>query len=108
MTRSISLFVLAGLAEIGGGYLMWLWWRDGRAWPLGAIGAFVLALYGIIPTYQPAHFGRVYAGYGGVFIVLSLVWGWWIDGTVPDRYDVIGALICVAGIALIMYAPRGR
>ena len=108
MTRSISLFVLAGLAEIGGGYLMWLWWRDGRAWPLGAIGAFVLALYGIIPTYQPAHFGRVYAAYGGVFIVLSLVWGWWIDGTVPDRYDVIGALICVAGIALIMYAPRGR
>ena len=70
--HSVLLFIAAGLAEIAGGYLMWLWWREGRAWPVGLIGALVLVLYGIIPTYQPAHFGRVYAAYGGVF-VLSLI-----------------------------------
>ena len=106
MTRSIVIFLLAGLAEIGGGYLMWLWWRDGRSWPVGAIGAVVLVLYGIIPTFQPVHFGRVYAAYGGVFIVLSLLWGWRVDGIAPDRYDVAGALICLAGVAVMMYAPR--
>ncbi len=56
-------------------------------------------LYGFVPTYQPAHFGRAYAAYGGVFVVLSLCWGWMIDGPRPDRYDL-------AGVALIMYAPR--
>ncbi len=104
--QSFALFVLAGLAEIGGGYLMWLWWRDGRAWPVGALGALLLVLYGIIPTYQPAHFGRVYAAYGGVFVILSVLWGWQIDRFVPDRYDVIGALICLLGVAVIMYVPR--
>jgi small multidrug resistance family-3 protein len=107
-TASILLFVLAGLAEIGGGYLMWLWWRGARAWPIGALGALVLVLYGIIPTYQPAHFGRVYAAYGGVFVVLSVLWGWRVEGIAPDRYDVLGALICVAGVATIMCAPRGN
>jgi small multidrug resistance family-3 protein len=104
--QSVALFVLAGVAEIGGGYLMWLWWRDGRAWPVGVLGAAVLVLYGIIPTYQPAHFGRVYAAYGGVFVVLSLLWGWHLDGIRPDRYDAIGALMCLLGVAVIMYAPR--
>ena len=59
MLQSMILFVLAGLAEIGGGYLMWRWWRDGRPWPVGLLGATILVLYGIIPTYQVAHFGRV-------------------------------------------------
>jgi small multidrug resistance family-3 protein len=106
--HSVALFVLAGLAEIGGGYLMWLWWREGRAWPVGLLGALVLVLYGIIPTYQPAHFGRIYAAYGGVFVVLSVAWGWAIDGIAPDRYDWIGASICVLGVAVIMYAPRSH
>jgi small multidrug resistance family-3 protein len=108
VASSVILFLLAGLAEIGGGYLVWLWWRDGRAWPVGLAGAVVLVLYGIIPTYQPAHFGRVYAAYGGVFVVLSVLWGWAIDRVAPDRYDVIGALICVLGLAVIMYTPRVR
>ena len=73
---------------------------------MGLIGALVLVLYGIIPTYQPAHFGRVYAAYGGVFVILSVAWGWVIDGITPDRYDWIGASICVLGVAVIMYAPR--
>jgi small multidrug resistance family-3 protein len=106
--HSVALFALAGLAEIGGGYLMWLWWRDGRPWPFGLLGAFIIALYGIIPTYQTEHFGRVYAAYGGVFVVLSVAWGWWIDGIRPDRYDLVGGLICLVGVAVIMYAPRSN
>jgi small multidrug resistance family-3 protein len=107
LVHSVALFIAAGLAEIGGGYFMWLWWRDGRGWPVGVLGALILVLYGIIPTYQPAHFGRVYAAYGGVFVVLSVAWGWVIDGIAPDRYDWIGASICLLGVAVIMYAPRG-
>jgi small multidrug resistance family-3 protein len=106
IVSSVALFILAGVAEIGGGYLMWLWWRDGRSWPVGLFGALALVLYGIIPTYQPAHFGRVYAAYGGVFVILSVLWGWAIDGVAPDRYDWLGALMCVGGVAVIMYAPR--
>ena len=106
IASSIMLFVLAGLAEIGGGYLVWSWWRDGRAWFLGVLGAVILVLYGVIPTYQTAHFGRVYAAYGGVFVVMSVLWGWAIDRVVPDRYDLIGALVCILGVAIIMYAPR--
>ncbi|HYB71308.1 MAG TPA: YnfA family protein [Candidatus Bathyarchaeia archaeon] len=104
--KSGGLFVLAGLAEIGGGYLMWQWWRQGRPWPLGLLGALALIAYGIVPTYQAAHFGRVYAAYGGAFVVLSLLWGFAIDRIAPDRYDLLGAGLCLAGVAVIMYAPR--
>src|SRR5213078_3539589 len=74
--RSLALFLAAGLCEIGGGYLVWLWLRDGRAPLWGALGGAVLFLYGVVPTLQPAPFGRVYAAYGGVFVVLSILWGW--------------------------------
>lgn len=109
IVRSIGLFALAGLCEIAGGYFVWLWLRDHRTAWLGALGGLVLFLYGILPTLQPesASFGRVYATYGGVFIVLSLLWGWWADGVQPDRYDVIGAAIALVGAGIIMYAPRG-
>lgn len=103
---SLGLFVLAGLCEIGGGYLIWLAIRENRPWTYAAIGAVVIVLYGIIPTLQPAHFGRVYAAYGGMFIVLSLLWGWGIDGVQPDRYDMIGAILCLGGMIVMMYAPR--
>jgi small multidrug resistance family-3 protein len=105
--RSVALFLVAGLLEIGGGYLVWLWLRDGRAVLVGALGGLVLFLYGIVPTLQPAHFGRVYAAYGGVFVVLSLLWGWTVDRHRPDRPDMWGAFLCVAGVAVIMYWPRG-
>lgn len=104
--KSILLFILAGILEIGGGYLVWLWLRDRRGFLLGVIGGLVLFLYGVIPTFQPAHFGRVYAAYGGVFVVLSLLWGWLIDKRVPDRFDLIGGLICLIGVTVIMYWPR--
>ena len=103
---SIGLFILAGLCEIGGGYLVWQWFREGRSFSLGLIGGCLLIVYGLIPTFQPAHFGRVYAAYGGMFILLSLVWGWAWDGIPPDRFDVLGALMCLGGVAVIMYAPR--
>jgi small multidrug resistance family-3 protein len=104
--RSVALFALAGLCEIGGGYLVWQWWRNGAPLAIGALGAVVLAAYGIVPTYQAAPFGRTYAAYGGVFIVLALLWSAVVDGLVPDRYDLVGGLVCLAGMAIIMYVPR--
>jgi len=106
--RSALLFLVAGLCEIGGGYLVWLWLRDGRGAALGALGGLVLFLYGVLPTLQPAgfDFGRVYAAYGGVFVVLSLLWGWWIDGHRPDAPSVVGGAICLVGVAIIAYWPR--
>jgi len=104
---SMTYFVLAGLCEIGGGYLVWLWLREGRSLWYGVLGAVILILYGVIPTLQPAHFGRVYAAYGGVFIVLSLLWGWQVDRVAPDKFDLVGACVALIGVALIMYWPRG-
>ena len=106
IAKSVSLFILAGLFEIGGGYLVWQWWRNGAPLGFAAGGGVLLLLYGIVPTYQPEHFGRVYAAYGGWFVVLSLLWGWVFDGNVPDRYDVIGGLICLIGVGIMMYWPR--
>jgi len=105
--KSTFYFVLAGLCEIGGGYLVWLWLREGKPAWYALVGAVVLVLYGIIPTFQPAHFGRVYAAYGGVFIVLSILWGWQIDKIEPDRFDIIGGFVALLGVAIIMYWPRG-
>ncbi len=104
--KSIFLFVLAGLCEIGGGYLIWLWLREGKGWELAVIGAVVLVLYGIIPTLQPSNFGRVYAAYGGIFIIMALVWGWQIDKIIPDRFEILGAIIALIGVFIIMYWPR--
>ncbi len=99
------LFVLAGLCEIGGGYLVWGWMREHKPLLWALIGAVVLALYGVVAALQPIiEFGRVYAAYGGVFIVLALAWGVFVDGFKPDRYDLLGALICIAGVA-VMVAP---
>lgn len=108
MARSLFYFVLAGLCEIGGGYLMWLWLREGRTAWLALCGALILVIYGVIPTLQPANFGRVYAAYGGVFIVLSLLWGWHIEKVRPDRFDLFGGAIALVGVCVIMYWPRGK
>lgn len=104
--KSMSYFILAGILEIGGGYLIWLWLRDGKGILYAVLGAIILALYGIIPTLQPANFGRVYAAYGGVFVTLSILWGWGIDKVVPDKFDIIGGLVCLVGVVIIMYWPR--
>ena len=104
--QSLGLFIVAGLCEIAGGWLVWQWLREGRYWSWGLTGGVALCLYGVVPTLQPAHFGRVYAAYGGFFIVLSLLWGWMLDRKIPDRFDVIGAVVSLVGVSIIMYSPR--
>lgn len=105
---SFVLFILAGLAEIGGGWFVWQALREGRGLLWAVIGGVILVLYGIIPTLQgEPNFGRVYAAYGGIFVVLSILWGWHVDGWQPDRWDILGGLICLVGVALIMWGPRG-
>ncbi len=100
-----GLFVLAGLCEIGGGYLVWGWMREHKPLLWALVGGLILAAYGVVAALQPiSEFGRTYAAYGGVFIALALVWGMVIDGFRPDRYDVLGALICVVGVG-VMVAP---
>jgi small multidrug resistance family-3 protein len=104
--KSILIFMLAGLCEIGGGYLVWLWLKEDKPMWIGAFGLVILGLYGVVATFQSANFGRVYAAYGGIFIVLAILWGWKVDGIVPDKFDVIGGSIALVGMAVIMYAPR--
>lgn len=106
ITRSLFYFVLAGLCEIGGGYLVWQAIRGGKGWLTGILGAVILVLYGVIPTFQRPHFGRVYAAYGGIFVVMALLWGWGMDKTRPDLPDLIGAFACLLGVGIIMYWPR--
>ncbi len=106
ITKSLVFFIAAGLCEIGGGYLVWLWLREGKSVWYALVGAVVLVLYGVIPTFQPANFGRVYAAYGGVFVALSLLWGWRVDKITPDRFDILGVSVALIGVFIIMYMPR--
>jgi small multidrug resistance family-3 protein len=107
VARSIVLFVLAAVAEIGGAWLVWQGVREHRGWIWIGAGVIALGAYGFVATLQPvAHFGRILAAYGGVFVAGSLLWGVALDGFRPDRWDVIGALICLVGVVVIMYAPR--
>jgi len=104
--KTLFYFFLAGLLEIGGGYLVWLWIREDYAFFVGLLGGFVVFLYAITLTIQPTHFHRIYAAYGGLFIVMAMFWGWIFDGIAPDRFDVIGAIIALIGVAVIFYWPR--
>jgi small multidrug resistance family-3 protein len=103
---SLFFFFLAGLCEIGGGYLVWKWLREDYSWIAGALGGLVLFLYGIIPTFQPSNFGRVYAAYGGIFVVMAIIWGFLIDKKKPDRYEIIGGSIVFLGALIIFYSHR--
>ncbi|WP_131745310.1 YnfA family protein [Frankia sp. Cppng1_Ct_nod] len=107
VVRTAALFVLAALAEIGGAWLVWQGIREHRGVPFVCGGLVSLCAYGFVATLQPdPHFGRVLAAYGGVFVAGSLAWGVVADGYRPDRYDIAGALVCLAGVGLIMFAPR--
>ncbi len=100
-----GLFVLAGLCEIGGGYLVWGWMREHKPLPWDLLGAAILAAYSVVAALQPIpEFGRVYAAYGGVFIALA--WGVLIDGFKPDRWDLLGVAICVVGVLVMVAPPR--
>jgi small multidrug resistance family-3 protein len=103
---SIGLFLLAALAEIGGGYLVWLWIRQKKKIIFGIVGGIILFTYGIIPTLQPSNFGRVYAAYGGFFIISSILWGMMVDKKKPDKYEIVGSMVAVLGAVIIFYGPR--
>ncbi len=103
---SLALFLAAAMLEIGGGYLVWLWLREKKGLAVGLAGGVVLFCYGILPTLQAASFGRVYAAYGGIFVVASILWGPLVDKKQPDRAEIVGALVTLIGAVVIMYAPR--
>jgi small multidrug resistance family-3 protein len=106
--RSVALFVLAALLEIGGAWLIWQGIREHRGLGWAGAGVVALGLYGFVATLQPdADFGRILAAYGGVFVAGSLLWGMVVDGYRPDRFDIVGAAVCLVGVGVIMYAPRG-
>jgi small multidrug resistance family-3 protein len=105
--RVIGLFIVAALAEIGGAWLVWQGVREHRG--LAWVGAGIVALgaYGFVATWQPdPHFGRILAAYGGIFVVGSMAWGMALDGFRPDRWDLIGVLLCLAGVGVVMFGPR--
>jgi small multidrug resistance family-3 protein len=107
VARSVALFVVAALFEIGGAWLVWQGVREHRGWIWIGAGVIALGLYGVVATFQSdANFGRILAAYGGIFVAGSIAWGMIADGYRPDRFDAIGALICLAGMAVIMYGPR--
>jgi small multidrug resistance family-3 protein len=106
--RSLLLFVVAALAEIGGAWLVWQGVREHRGLIWIGAGVAALGLYGFVATLQPdANFGRILAAYGGIFVAGSLAWGVVVDKFRPDRYDIAGSVVCLLGVAVIMYAPRG-
>jgi small multidrug resistance family-3 protein len=108
VAKSVALFALAAIFEIGGAWLVWQVVREHRSWIWAGLGVMALGTYGFVATLQPeAHFGRILAAYGGVFVAGSLLWGMALDGFRPDRWDVAGASVCLLGVVVIMYAPRG-
>jgi len=104
--KSILIFILAGFCEIGGGYLVWGWMKDNKPMWYGILGGLILVLYGVVATLQTESFARVYATYGGFFIVMSLLWAIKFDHFTPDKFDIIGAIIALIGVCIIYYAPR--
>ena len=103
---TLGLFFLAALLEIGGGYLIWKWLRSHRGKIVGLIGSLILFSYGIIMTLQPADFGKVYASYGGIFVVASIIWGNFVDKKKPDRFEIIGSVVVLFGVIVMFYFPR--
>ncbi|BFI04354.1 small multidrug resistance family-3 protein [Marchantia polymorpha subsp. ruderalis] len=103
---AVALFAAAGLCEIAGGWFVWKWRKADWSWGFFVLGSLILIGYGVIPTFQDQVFGRTYAAYGGFFIILSLLWGWALDGDRPDKWDVTGAAIALAGVCVVMFMPR--
>lgn len=101
------IFVVAALAEIGGCFAVWAWWRDGASnlWLIAAAAALMVFAW-LLAQADAAFAGRAFAAYGGVYIAASLAWGWLVEGKAPDRWDLIGGAFALAGAWLILYGPR--
>jgi len=105
--NTVVIYITAAIAEIGGCFAFWTWLRLGRSPLWGIVGAVSLVIFGVLLTRSEVAFaGRAYAAYGGVYIAASLLWLLLMEGVVPDRWDIIGAGICLVGAALILWAPR--
>lgn len=100
-------YMVAACFEIGGCFSFWAWLRMAKS-PLWTIpGAFSLVAFALILTRVEADFaGRAYAAYGGIYIVSSLLWLWAVENTPPDRWDVVGSALCLAGVGVILFGPR--
>jgi small multidrug resistance family-3 protein len=103
---SIGIFIFAALLEISGGYLIWRWLKHHQGKIIGLIGGLILFSYSVVMTLQPENFGKVYAAYGGIFVVFSLLWGYWIDKKKPDRFEIFGSIVVLIGISIMFYFPR--
>jgi small multidrug resistance family-3 protein len=106
--RPIALFLIAALCEISGAYLIWQWQRAGKPVAAAVLGLLALFVYSLIQTAQSFGFGRTFAAYGGVFILMAMLWGWFVDKRVPDRWDWLGIAVCLVGVVIILAAPRAR
>ncbi|MEO8392073.1 MAG: YnfA family protein [Chloroflexota bacterium] len=105
-SKTLGLFIVAAICEIGGAYLIWQWQRSGKSIVIAAIGLTALFLYSVIQTAQSFGFGRTFAAYGAIFICTALLWGWLFDKQVPDQWDVLGGGVCLAGALIILVTPR--
>lgn len=104
--RTVGLFLVTALAEIVGCYLPYLWLREGKTVWLLVPGALSLAAFVWLLSLHPTAAGRVYAAYGGVYIFMAIVWLWGVDGIRPSVWDLVGSAVALAGMAIIMFAPR--
>ena len=104
--KVMAIYFLAGLCEIGGGYFIWIWLKNEKSAVYGVIGAILLISYGFVATFQPNNFARTYAAYGGIFIIMSLIWAYKFDNFKPDKFDIIGAIVAFVGISIIFFAKR--
>ncbi len=102
--KTFAIYVVAAIGELGGTYCYWRWLKQKGPRALAFLGLLALLGYALVQTLQPeSKYGRVYAAYAGVFLVGAMLWGWLIDGTKPDRYDVIGGLIAMVGVVTVLY-----
>lgn len=104
--KTIALFVIAALCEVGGAYLVWQWRRGAQPPLFALLGVISLFAYAFIQTAQAFSFGRAFAAYGGMFITVATLWGWWVEGRAPDRWDWIGVALCLIGAGIMLWAPR--
>jgi small multidrug resistance family-3 protein len=104
--KTVLLFFLTAIAEITGCYLPYLWLREKRSPLLVIPGALSLALFAWLLTLHPTGASRTYAAYGGVYVVTAIVWLWLVEGQVPERWDLIGGAVALAGMSIIAFAPR--
>lgn len=101
-------YIAAALAEIGGCFAFWAWLRMDKSplWLLPGMASLALFAW-LLTLIDSDHAGRAYAAYGGVYIVSAIGWLWLVEGARPDRWDIVGAAVCLGGAAIILFGPRG-